>query len=293
MKILLKILIFMSLLFLRCDYGCSYESGFIIFTFLPKSLSWIKISSYGIMMAAGFLTANFLLQREFYRKNIDIKLADNIIILAVVFGIVGAKVFFLWETSNEWHTWDEFKHRAFSGGGLTWLGGFVGATTANIIYAKRNRIFNLSFVDIFAPIIAMGYGFGRLGCLVSGDGCYGKICDLSLPSPLCMSFPNGALPTKEFVYNTPFYESTFSFLLFMFLWLFREKKWPDGSKFFLFLALHSISRFVVEFIRLNPRDVMGMTQAQFVSMVSLLVCMLFLFAKRQEFIKLLVKVKNE
>jgi prolipoprotein diacylglyceryltransferase len=47
----------------------------------------------------------------------------------------------------------------------------------------------------------------------------------------------------------------------------RKKQWPLGSKFFLYLFLHALFRFSIEFIRLNPRDVFGVSQAQFISLV--------------------------
>jgi prolipoprotein diacylglyceryltransferase len=94
-----------------------------------------------------------------------------------------------------------------------------------------------------------------------------------------MSFPNGAASWTEWLakysngnpnataINTPFFESAFSFLCFLFLWGVRKKKWPLGSKFFLYLFLHALFRFSIEFIRLNPRDVFGVSQAQFISLV--------------------------
>jgi len=240
-------------------------------------------------MALGFLTANFLLQKEFHRLNIDPKLADNIIILAVVGGIVGAKVFFLWESSSQWHGFSGFTKMAFSGGGLTWYGGFIGAAVAIIAYILKKNLSLPLVSDVLTPISALGYTFGRMGCFVSGDGCYGKICDISMPFPLCASFPHGAVPSTEMVYNTPFYEGLFSLLLFFIFWQLRTRTWPGGLRFPMFLIFHSIARFLVEFIRVNPKDVFGITQAQFVSLAIFIGSIVYFVVKRNDLTILLSK----
>ena len=278
MKFLITLFLLSGVPFL----GCEYDGGFIKFPFLGDYFTWLKISTYGIMMALGFLTANFLLQKEFYRLNIEPKLADNIIILAVIGGIVGAKVFFLWESSAEWHGWSGFKHMAFSGGGLTWYGGFTGAATAIIAYIYKKKLSLGLLSDVLTPISALGYTFGRMGCFVSGDGCYGQVCAWNMPFPMCATFPHGAMPTTEMVYNTPLYEGLFSLVLFLIFWKYRTKEWPLGFRFPLFLIFHSIARFLVEYIRVNPKDVLGLTQAQFVSVVICTGAIVYFIARRND-----------
>ncbi|RME90575.1 MAG: hypothetical protein D6767_06625 [Candidatus Hydrogenedentota bacterium] len=270
--------------------GCQYKEGFLVLPFIPSSWPVLhKISPYGIMMALGFMSASVLLSKEFKRLNIPQKLADNIVIVAVVFGIIGAKLFFLWETSSEWSGWDRMIELTFSGAGLTWYGGFILATLAIYIVIRRAGYKFLYMADIMTPMLALGYGFGRLGCLLSGDGCYGEKCPYNLPWPLVDSFPNGAAPWSEIVakygdpnvvvYNTPLYAATFSFILAGVFWKLRKKEWPQGLKFIIFIFMHSLYRFLSEFIRLNPRDVFGMTQAQFLSIILMSGCILFVAVK--------------
>ena len=115
-----------------------------------------------------------------------------------------------------------------------------------------------------------------------------------------MSFPNGAASWTEWLMthgngnpaataiNTPFFESMFSFLCFIFLWSVRKRDWPLGSKFFLYLFLHALFRFSIEFIRLNPRDVFGVSQAQFISIILMLISVAYVgiaFARRPAALK--------
>ena len=68
--------------------GCEYDQGFLKFPFLPNSLQWVKISTFGILMASAFLMANLFTQKEFSRLKLDPRMADTIIILSIVGGII-------------------------------------------------------------------------------------------------------------------------------------------------------------------------------------------------------------
>ena len=286
-----------SILFLA---GCSYKGGFITADFLPED-SWIRLSTYGLMMACGFLTANFLLQKEFHRLGMRVAMADTIIIILVLGGIAGAKLFFVWETSDHWYGVSGFFSQLFSLGGLTWYGGVVVAGVAMLVYLRYVKISYARMGDIGTPALAIGYMFGRLGCLFSGDGCYGMACDLGWPAPFAMAFPNGAAHDTwselvrdhgpdVVVYNTPFYEATFSLLLFAFFFFKRTREWPLGVKFVTFIILHSLFRFLVEFIRLNPPVTLPfgevpITQGQFISLAFIAVSIFYLVKQRGEIMK--------
>ena len=272
--------------------ACQYNHGFIESTILPDWLSGLKISTYGLMMACGFISANYLLQKEFFRLNIPVKLADSIIIALVVGGLLGAKIFYVWETSSRWSGWQGFKDQMFSLGGLTWYGGMVVATLFAAILLYRKKMSFMRMADISTPALALGYMFGRLGCLLSGDGCYGIACTYNWPAPFAMAFPNGHAHWSDItqmynnpdvvVYNTPLYEAFISLLLFSYFYSKRKNEWPFGTKVVTFLILHSLQRFFIEFIRLNPKDVLGVTQAQFVSIVLILISVVYLILKRKE-----------
>src|SRR5512147_2969194 len=82
-----------------------------------------KVHSFGLMLGIGFLLGSYILSLEMKRRKLDPAMASTITILAVVFGIAGAKILFLIEE------WQVFLRNpvaeAFSPGGLTWYGGFV------------------------------------------------------------------------------------------------------------------------------------------------------------------------
>jgi phosphatidylglycerol:prolipoprotein diacylglycerol transferase len=149
-------------------------------------------------------------------------------------------------------------------------------------------------LDVASPAAAFGYGIGRIGCLISGDGDYGKPTTL----PWGMAFPRGIVPTTEScvewgaapdcrVHPTPIYEFLSAVLIFWILWRLGEWAWkkkaPNGTVFAAYLVLTGIARFLVELIRINPRSFFGMSNAQTASVVSVVAGVaLFLYSRPRQ-----------
>jgi phosphatidylglycerol:prolipoprotein diacylglycerol transferase len=134
-------------------------------------------------------------------------------------------------------------------------------------------------LDLASPAVAVGYGVGRLGCLISGDGDYGVPTSL----PWGMSFPNGLVPTTQRVHPTPIYELLVALLIAAWLWRRGTKSatLPTGQITGEYLVLSGVARFLVEFIRINPRIYWGMSNAQVASLGSIVAgILLMLWARR-------------
>jgi phosphatidylglycerol:prolipoprotein diacylglycerol transferase len=99
-----------------------------------------------------------------------------------------------------------------------------------------------------------------------------------------MSFPNGIVPTTQRVHPTPIYEFLAALLISWFLWRLGERcfksRAPYGIVFSAYLVLTGIARFLVEFIRINPRSFYGLTNAQAASVVSILAGMILFVSAR-------------
>lgn len=205
----------------------------------------ITIGTYGVMMATGFLSGYYLMKSEFLRRHIGSESdADWLVFFMMITGVIGAKLAYLLTEA------DHFSIKAFfSGAGLTWHGGLILAalTTFGYILAKKMPFWVT--LDAIAPELATGYGIGRIGCQLAGDGDYGLHCAAHLPWPLCMSYPHGVVPTMNIVYATPIYETIGSFILFGVLWSIRKRIKHPGVLFGVYLVFAGIMRFAVEFIR--------------------------------------------
>jgi len=226
----------------------------------------LTIYSYGLMAAIGFLLGGYLLERELGRVGRNKELAGSIIIAAIIGGIVGSKIYFLIE--NPSLIKEDFFGSVFSGAGLVWYGGFVGGLLTVAWWIRKKGLPFLLVSDLLAPMLLMGQGMGRIGCFLSGDGCYGPPSDV----PWAMAFPNGVVPTMEHVHPTPLYDAILLILLFLILWSFRKKVLRPGTMFGLFGIFMGTERFFSEFFRTHPREIFGLlTQAQFFSIV-LFIC---------------------
>ncbi|MEC9377731.1 MAG: prolipoprotein diacylglyceryl transferase family protein [Candidatus Latescibacterota bacterium] len=222
-----------------------------------------KLPTFGPMVVLGFLVAHAVIKRELLRRDLDPELASNLITAAVVGGLVGAKGYFVLFELPPWASWGDSFRAIFSGSGLTWHGGFIVATGSVIWTIRRYEAPLAHVADAVGLGLALGYGIGRIGCQLAGDGDFGIPTDL----PWGMAYPNGVVPTTEIVHPAPVYEtlsgaSIFALLLGTRRWL---ASWP-GLSFSIYLMLAGLSRVLVESIRLNPQVAFGLTAAQLVSL---------------------------
>ena len=204
----------------------------------------VGIHSYGVMLATAFITCSVLIQWELNRRGLQGELATTIVVAAAIGGIVGAKIYFVFLDGRI-----ELAE-IFSPSGLVWYGGLFGgsAAVAWVIHKSPNPF--LPTVDVIGPLLLLGYGIGRIGCLLAGDGDYGPPTDV----PWAMSFPNGTVPTTDLVHPTPIYETSMSVIFFGILWSQRKKAASiPGLLFGASLVLIGVERFIAEFWRLTPR----------------------------------------
>lgn len=229
------------------------------------------IHSYGLMLATAFITSVFVIQYELKRRGFVPDVAATIVVTAAAGGVFGAKIYAALLDGQITLT------ELFSTSGLVWYGGFIGGCLGVLIVVIRSPNPTLATIDIIGPTLLLGYGIGRIGCLLAGDGDYGPPSDL----PWAMAFPNGTVPTDVPVHPTPIYETLISFTFFGLLWSQRRKlEVNPGVMFGASLILLGVERFFVEFWRLTPRVLGWMTGAQLFSIVSFIVGIIFIFWAR-------------
>jgi phosphatidylglycerol---prolipoprotein diacylglyceryl transferase len=241
----------------------------------------LTIPTFGLMVATGLLAAAYILQADFDRhraqfvKSGYLKSGGNpshhdegflIIGIAGLAGLVGARLYHVLESPRELIADPSVLISRF---GFAWFGGFLGGFVALVFLARHYGIPALEFMDLCSPAAAVGYAIGRIGCLLSGDGDYGVPTAL----PWGMSFPNGVVPTTERVHPTPLYEFFIWLAIAAFLWHMGKKSIsgarPRGEIFCGYLILTGVARFLIEFIRINPRSFFGLSNAQAASLVSI------------------------
>lgn len=236
----------------------------------------VTLGTYGILVAAALICAFFVLRADLARRKLAAD-AESIIGITGLAGLVGARLYHLLESPREFFAdpWPLL----FSTMGFAWFGSVIAGFLALLLLARKFRMKALLMLDVAAPAAALGYGVGRIGCLISGDGDYGVPTSL----PWGMSFPNGIVPTTQRVHPTPIYEFLIALVIFWILWR-AGARWMAasiaGKVFAAYLVLTGIARFLIEFIRINPRSFFGMTNAQAASLASILAGALLFLALR-------------
>jgi phosphatidylglycerol:prolipoprotein diacylglycerol transferase len=259
------------------------------------------IPTFGLMVACAMLTAYFVLRADLARRGIAAKNsgeAEALISFPCLAGFLGAKLYHLLESPADFFA--DPLHLLFSPFGFAWFGGLLAGFAAFAFVAWRiikhnaaagHPVSLLSIFDAGSPAASLGYGIGRIGCLLSGDGDYGIPTSL----PWGMSFPNGLVPTVERVHPTPIYEFIAACAIAWWLWnrgapadggasataraaqnrdigtnAFVASSRQPGEVFAAYLVLTGVARFLVEFIRINPRSFLGMSNAQTAAALSVI-----------------------
>ncbi len=255
----------------------------------------LTIPTFGLMVATGLLVAAYVLQADFDRRRVVLapgkksnsgqlqRKDEGLLIIGIAgfAGLIGARLYHVLESPSDFFAdpWPQL----FSRYGFAWFGGFLGGLIALIILARYLKIPLLEFLDICSPAAAVGYAIGRIGCLLSGDGDYGMPTSL----PWGMSFPNGVVPTTQRVHPTPLYEFFIWLAIAAFLWHMGKKTLQKpkarGEVFCNYLILTGIARFLIEFIRINPRSFFGLSNAQAASVATILAGAVLLWRIKSKF----------
>jgi len=228
----------------------------------------VTLGTYGLLVAAALIVAYFVLRADLRRRHLHID-AESIIGITGLAGLAGARLYHLLESPAAFLA--NPLPLLFSTMGFAWYGALIGGFVALVLLARSSRMKMLLMLDVASPAAALGYGVGRIGCLISGDGDYGIPTSL----PWGMSFPNGLVPTTERVHPTPIYEFLAALVIAHILWRIGRRA-VDGQRlagevFAWYLVFNGVARFLVEFVRINPRSFFGLSNAQAASVVSVAV----------------------
>ena len=252
-----------------------------LFTLTLPVLGEITITTFGVMMALAFLSGYLVLRKETVRLGAAGDLAADMLLGALIGGIVGAKFYYVllyWD-----RTVLDPLGMIFSRSGLVWYGGFIGGFIGVMWVLYRRPVTPGLGVDAIAPALPLAYGIGRIGCFLVGDD-YGRPTE----SFVGIAFPNGLPPTTAgnlrgfgadvdpsipdsqvlAVHPTQLYETGLSLIIFFLLWRLRRHPHVQGWLFGMWLAMAAVERFVVEFFRAKDDRFFGsITLAQVISVL--------------------------
>lgn len=230
----------------------------------PLTLHW-----YGVLVALGFLLGLWNASRCAPRVGIPGEKIADLGPWLIIGALLGARALYVISYWREQFAGQPLREIfMIHHGGLVYYGGLVGAALACWLYTHWKRLPLWRVADVLAPGIALGYVFGRLGCLMNGC-CYGRACDL----PWAIRFPeDNAVGAPTFpVHPTQIYDSLLSLGLFAVLaWWFKRRKF-DGQIFSFYLLGYALTRSFVELFRGDyPAEHLraGLTPAHLVSIAA-------------------------
>lgn len=216
-------------------------------------LGW-PISSFGAMMAIGFLVGYWIALPRMREEGLDPEAAANLLIYIMLGGVLGAKLYYA--VDFWWREGVPFFDSLFSRGGLVFYGGLIGGALGGYIGCRTLGVPVVPFANAAAISLAVGQAIGRIGCFLVGDD-YGRATDL----PWGVAFPQGLPPVDHPVHPTMLYETLWLMPVSAYLWWRRRR---SRSLMGEYLVLNGIGRAVIEHWRLNARVALDLSEAQWI-----------------------------
>jgi phosphatidylglycerol:prolipoprotein diacylglycerol transferase len=261
----------------------------------------VTIHTYGVLLVTSFLAAIIVARRLARREGIN---PDHVVdagVYAILAALVGAKILLLvvdWEFYSR-----QFRTLVQEGGGAVgdmlspylgtigiyvgslarmglnllqaggvFYGGFIAAVIVALWYFRRYELPTWKVADVAAPAVALGHAIGRLGCFAAGC-CYGIPTDLPWGVTFTDSY-SGTLvgvPLQIPLHPTQLYGFFANLALFgALLWFYPRKKF-DGQVFWVYVLSYSVIRFLLEFLRGDPRGSLfggALSTSQFIAIIA-------------------------
>lgn len=214
----------------------------------------ITIHTYGFMMALGVALGCWFLFVQAKKQNLSVPKIVDAAFYIMIISIVGAKLVLFFGNFSYYIKYPKELFWIARSGGV-FQGGMIFGIIFALWYFHRHKIPTWKVADLAGPALALGHGFGRIGCFMAGC-CYGRECTL----PWGMNFQSEyahnltGIPLGRPLHPVQLYEAALNFLNFFILFFFLRKKKFDGQIFSLYIINYSIIRYFTEFFRGDHAD---------------------------------------
>ena len=211
---------------------------------------FFTVRTFGVLLAAAYLTALWWLVRGARRARIDPDAVTSLGTWAIVGALAGAKLLLVIRTSGDLAaTPGDLWSLVTSAGDF--YGGFIGGLAASALFFWRHRDLDAWRVaDLAAPAIALGQAIGRVGCLMAGDD-YGR--PTTVPWAVTFTDPDaaaiGGAPLGVPLHPVQLYESIVCLAIFALLVRLGRRPHRDGDVILTYTIVYAIARFILEFFR--------------------------------------------
>lgn len=263
--------------------GASASGDFIVASFVRPVLFQvgpISVKSFGLFVGLSTIVSFFCIGEDFKRARIklsDLEETWGVVIIVICVGLF-AKFYFVF---SEWTNGSLDVNDVFLGNGYAFQGAVGGGFVALSACAYVRKLSIWTVMDIVMPNVLAAHILGKVGCFLSGDGCYGPPADPK-SVPWAMSFPNGMDPTRVPVHPTPIYEGVSSLIVYMLTCYYvpwPQKKRYHGRRTAFCLSFASCIRVFIEKYRRHASTSLffGLTEYQVNAIIFLLVALIIEF----------------
>jgi phosphatidylglycerol:prolipoprotein diacylglycerol transferase len=209
----------------------------------------LTVHTYGLMMAIGVGFGLWFLFVQGKKQGLDgVKLVDAAFYTILV-SLFGAKLILFIGNFGYYMSYPKELFSLARSGGV-----FQGGLTFGLVFAlwyfRRKQIPTWKTADIIGPALALGHGFGRIGCFSAGC-CYGRASSGAIGVIFKNEYAHNltGIPLDKALHPVQLYEAALNFLNFFILFVVLRKKKFDGQVFSLYIINYSIIRFFTEFFR--------------------------------------------
>ncbi len=233
------------------------------------------INTYGLLLAIGMLLALFVASKLAARDGLPRERIYDLGLWTLIGGLVGSKILMFFTEDNV----DVFSLDFLRSGGV-YYGGFIGGFFALLLLIRWYKLPFWKVADAFAPGVALGQAIGRQGCFAAGC-CWGKPTDSIFGVHFTQAAHDftgvpitGADGSALHLHPTQLYESIAMFIVFAVLIYIHKKKRFDGQVLIAYAIIYGIVRFLIEFVRDDPRgnilglsSTLGISTSQIISLI--------------------------
>lgn len=241
------------------------------------------VYTYGVLLAAAYLAGLQLAVVRARHAGLDATRVMDLGIWLIIGAIVGAKLMLI-ATDFRYFMSHPGELLSLVRAGGVFYGGLIGSFLVGLFLVGRYKLPIWKTADMYAPGIALGHVIGRMGCLMAGC-CYGREASggwsITFTNPVAAE--NAGTPLGIPLYPTQLYDAGAELLILIVLLAFERRGRPfPGRTFWLYILLYSISRYIVEIYRGDPRGmVFGFSTSQFVALITLPIAIVMLLRLRR------------
>lgn len=237
-----------------------------MYPYLLPEIFGRTIPMYGVMTALGYLAAILYCLHYKQRLGLSKERLLDIIFYLILGALIGGKLFFIILNRDAFVASSVIEKLRY---GFVFFGGLIGAAAAGFWAVRKNKTPFFKAADFFAPAVALGHSFGRLGCFFAGC-CYGK----EAPEALGVHFtnPDSLVPAHlhgHALYPVQLIEAVLVFALFLVLNKLSQKSRERGTLSAVYVLGYCLIRFFTEFLRADDRGAFtaGMSPSQIISLL--------------------------